>query len=87
MNKTFVLSELTYAREYLTKAIQDIEGDDGDGFGQFHAQLPFIYRHLNLAWNGKMLSDREISDSLISGKSHPEEWLDFPQELEIFIRD
>jgi hypothetical protein len=80
MNKVYVLTNLEDAKELLTNLIREIEDDNEDGFGQFFALLPFVYRQLNRAWNGRFATDQE----LIEGTHFD---AGFPQDLELFIRD
>ena len=89
MNKPWVLQQLKQAHHNLRTMIEEIEADTGedDGFPIFYAQLPFVYRHLNCAWNSKRATDAEIDEAFKTKKTESAEWKGFPHELEPFIHD
>jgi hypothetical protein len=89
MNKPWVLQQLKQAHHNLGEIIREVEADtdEDDGFPIFYAQLPFVYRHLNCAWNTKLATDAEIAEAFKTKKSESAEWKGFPRELEPFIHD
>ena len=62
MNKSQVLFHLVGARLHLEELIQDIEGHDGDSLPVLRAGLPFVYRHLNQAWNTRDKSPDQLDE-------------------------
>jgi hypothetical protein len=89
MNKPWVLLQLKSAQHTLRTMIEEMEADtdDDDGFPFFYTQLPFVYRHLNCAWNSKFATDAEIDEAFASKKGESAEWKGFPRDLEPFIHD
>lgn len=86
MNKQFVLQQLREARDQLNDLIQEVDDDD-DGFGAFYAQLPLIYRYLNLAWNSTQASSEEEFFRALKQEGQPESLWGFPHDLDHFIHD
>ena len=85
MNKPMVLFHLRGAREMLEQIIKDVEaGKEHDGFPEFYAQLPFVYRNLNRAWNIRFKADDEIAKM---SKHESEGSYRFPHDLSPFISD
>jgi hypothetical protein len=85
MNKTQVLFHLGGARIHLDEMIKAIESDrEHDGFPEFYAQLPFVYRNLNRAWNIRFKNDEELAG--LSEVEAKRVYL-FPEDLNHFISD
>jgi len=59
MNKRFILSNLTEAKEELEKTIQAIQSEEDYDFGDFHDGMAHAYHHIDSAWNGREISDTE----------------------------
>jgi len=88
MNKSWVLQQLHQAQYYLDCIVRDLEAaKDDDGFGEFSAQLPFVYRHLNCSWNTRGASDVEIDKALKCDECESVKWRGFPHDLEVFLHD
>lgn len=79
MNKSQVLHYLRSAYSQLNEMITEIEVDqEDDGFPQFYALLPFVYRDLNRAWNKRDLNF-QVESTLT--ESERENLCRFPEEL------
>lgn len=88
MNKPWVLHELDAAHRELGELIERIRADgEHDGFPDFYARLPFIYRHLNFAWRARDATDKQIGEALATKQSEKAEWRGFPHDLDPFIHD
>jgi len=80
------MQQLREARDKLADLIREIDSDD-NGFGVFQAQLPFIYRNLNLAWNSTRKSDEEFFRAFQESQGSSREFYGFPHDLDPFIHD
>jgi hypothetical protein len=89
MNKSWVLQQLQQAHHDLAVMIQQMQADTDDdgGFPIFYARLPFVYRHLNCAWNMRQSSDEDIDEANRTKKSESPEWRGFPHDLDPLIHD
>jgi hypothetical protein len=88
MNKPWVLMQLIEAQHHLDEMIKEIKTDDEhDGFPSLSVHLPFVYRHLNCAWNSRDATYTEIDAAFQSKLSESPAWKGFPKELEHQIHD
>jgi hypothetical protein len=85
MNKPQVLFHLRAARLQLDDMVKDIEADDAhDGFPEFYALLPFVYRNLNRAWNSR---DKTGDEMFNMSREESEKFCRFPDDLSPSISD
>ena len=85
MNKPQVLFDLQAAHYELGELIKKVENDvEHDGFPQFYALLPFVYRKLNLAWNTRDMSHEQVFQLT---DAECKMMCRFPEELAAFVSD
>ena len=80
MNREVVLHELAEAHEALSAMLRDAQRDPEWGIGDFAAEMPHLYHHLNTAWNA-----RDTRNAV--GQGTPDEfrrWSGFPTDLPMF---
>ena len=87
MNKPWVLQQLDQAHFELGQLIDRIRADEDDGFPELQVRLPFVYRHLNCAWNTRQASDEEIDEGFKTQRSQTADWRGFPHDLDSLIHD
>ena len=80
MNRALVLHELGEAHEALSRMLQEARQDPEWGIGEFTAEMPHLYHHLNFAWNARE------SHNAIGQASDIEfrRWSAFPDDLPMF---
>lgn len=75
MNREWVLNNLLETIEHINSAVREVEEDNQDGFETW---MPFIYRDLNRAWNGRHLDRLEIAKIMAD-----ETLCRFPTDLDV----
>ena len=59
MNERFIQSNVKEAHEELSGLLQLLASGIPLDFETYHAALAHAYHHLNLAWNGRNMSDKD----------------------------
>lgn len=80
MNRELVLHNLTEAHEALTRMLEEAREDPEWGAGEFFAEMPHLYHHINTAWNARDSTNKVGQASATEFR----EWSAFPTDLPMF---
>jgi hypothetical protein len=80
MNRTLVLHELGEAHEALSRMLQEARQDPDWDIGEFAAEMPHLYHHINFAWNARNSRNAVGQVTDLEFKR----WSTFPNDLPMF---
>jgi hypothetical protein len=82
MNREWILSNLKEAHEELQGVIEGFEKRSDYDIGEYYVAMMHLYHHLNMAWNSKDASEKEVSTC---SEENFSKWRQFPSDIDMSV--